>query len=65
MNLISHILPILALAALAAGWAAVQLLARKLGTKNHIEHGKDCCGGCGKGCLLGEREQKVIQREGP
>lgn len=31
---------------LAAGWAAVQVLARKLGTKNHIDN----AGSCGNGC---------------
>ncbi|MCB0620581.1 MAG: hypothetical protein KDC43_00555 [Saprospiraceae bacterium] len=52
------LLPILALALLAAGWAAVQLLARKLGTKNHIEHSSSCCGSCQGGiCRLEENKE--------
>jgi hypothetical protein len=42
----SHLLSIFALSALCAGWVAVQLLAKKLGTKNHIDNAGDCCGGC-------------------
>ncbi|HLG35118.1 MAG TPA: hypothetical protein VI757_09580 [Bacteroidia bacterium] len=38
--------PIFAMAFLAAGWMAVQLLAKKSGTKNHIDNLGSCCGGC-------------------
>ena len=31
---------------LAAGWAGVQVLAHRLGTKNHIDN----AGSCGNGC---------------
>lgn len=42
----TYLLPILALTALTAGWMAVQLLAKRLGTKNHIDEFKDGCGNC-------------------
>ena len=38
--------PVFAMAFLAAGWMAIQLLAKKSGTKNHIDNGGSCCGGC-------------------
>ncbi|MBE2246562.1 MAG: hypothetical protein IAE67_04845 [Candidatus Competibacteraceae bacterium] len=47
---IQYLIPVFALAALAAGWMGVQLLAKKLKTKNHIDGG-GCCGACnGKTC---------------
>jgi hypothetical protein len=48
-----YLLPILALTALCAGWMGVQLLAKRLGTKNHIDRkaSDGCCGQCGgEGC---------------
>jgi hypothetical protein len=45
---INYIIPVLALALLAAGWAGVQLIAKKIGTKNHIDNGGGCCGDCEK-----------------
>lgn len=45
-ELAAYIIPILALALLSGGWVAVQLLARKMRTKNHIEH----AGSCGNQC---------------
>lgn len=44
MILQSIILPALIVGLLAAGWGGVQLLARRMGTKNHIEN--DSCGSC-------------------
>lgn len=40
---ISHLMPILALTGLTAGWMGVQILAKRMKTKNHIDHG-GCCG---------------------
>ncbi|MCB0553927.1 MAG: hypothetical protein KDD02_10275 [Phaeodactylibacter sp.] len=57
MQILSYLLPIFALSALAAGWMGLQLLARRLGTKNHIEHGGNGCGQCGCGGGVCEREQ--------
>jgi hypothetical protein len=48
-EIIHYLIPILALTFLAAGWAAVQLLARKMKTKNHIDNAGGCCGSCGGG----------------
>lgn len=45
----NHLLAILALTFLAALWMAVQLLARRMGTKNHIDEFKNGCGNCGCG----------------
>jgi len=45
MDYLVYIIPIIAVAVLSAGWAATQVLAKHLGTKNHIEH-SSCCNGC-------------------
>jgi hypothetical protein len=45
-NLIYHIIPILGLALLTAGWMGVQILARRMNVKNHIDHPEGCCGAC-------------------
>ena len=47
-NYLTYIVPVFAMAFLAAAWMAVQLLARKMKTKNHIEDFKGCCGVCEK-----------------
>jgi len=47
--MLEYIIPIIALTLLAAGWAAVQLLARKMETKNHIDNAGGCCGSCAGG----------------
>jgi len=46
MEIMDYILPILGLAAICAGWVIVQLLARKLKTKNHFDDLNSSCGGC-------------------
>ena len=43
--MIEYILPILALTVLAAGWMGVQILAKRMKTKNHIDDAS-CCGAC-------------------
>ena len=45
-NYLPYIIPVLAFTLLTAGWAAVQLLAKKAGTKNHIDYEGGCCGAC-------------------
>lgn len=45
-ELLQYLIPIIAMALLAAGWGAVQLLAKKMKTKNHIDNGGGCCGAC-------------------
>jgi hypothetical protein len=45
-NYLEILTPSIALAILAAGWMVVQLLAKKTGTKNHIDNPGSCCGGC-------------------
>lgn len=47
MDVYSIILPILLTAILVAGWGAIQFLAKKMGTKNHIDN----AGSCGNGCM--------------
>ena len=44
-EIIQYTIPVLAMALLAAGWMGVQLLAKHMKTKNHIDHG-GCCGAC-------------------
>ena len=46
MEYLLHIISVLVLAFLTAGWLAVQLLARRIGTKNHFENATTCCGFC-------------------
>lgn len=46
MAYLSYIIPILALAGLAAGWVGVQLLARRMGTKNHFDNAASCGNNC-------------------
>lgn len=45
-DLMRYVIPVAALAALAAGWMGMQLIARRMKVKNHIDHG-GCCGACG------------------
>ncbi len=45
-EIIKTITPIFVLALVAAGWMGVQLLAKKMKTKNHIDNGGGCCGAC-------------------
>ena len=46
MEYLPYLISILAIAGLCAGWVAVQLLAKQIGTKNHFENAKTCCGLC-------------------
>jgi hypothetical protein len=47
-DFMQYILPVLALAAVCAGWIGVQMLARRMGTKHHLAERKgSSCGGCG------------------
>ena len=53
--MINHLLAIIGLGALCAGWIAVQFLARKMRTKNHFDDlngscGRCTCGGVGLEC---------------
>lgn len=45
MHWLNYLLPVLAMAGLSAGWVLVQLLARRMGTKNHFDR-KPGCGSC-------------------
>lgn len=46
-NYWQYIIPILCVAGLCAGWVVVQIIARKLKTKNHIDHlGQGDCINC-------------------
>ena len=42
----TYIIAILTLCALCAGWVLVQILAKKLKTKNHFDHLNSACGHC-------------------
>ncbi len=43
---LQYSIPILVLTFVAGGWAGVQLLAKKMKTKNHIDQTTGCCGNC-------------------
>ena len=57
-NYLEYVLPVLAFALLAAGWMAMQLLAKKNGTKNLIDNGGGCCGDCEKKDTCSNSENK-------
>lgn len=42
----TYIISILTLCALCAGWVLVQMLAKKMKTKNHFDHLNSACGHC-------------------
>lgn len=42
----NFILPIFAMTFLGAGWVVVQLIARRMHTKNLLDHRPTPCGGC-------------------
>lgn len=44
--MLEFLIPILLLSLVAAGWGGVQLLAKSMGTKNHIDNHGGCCGAC-------------------
>ena len=41
-----YIISVLFLAVLCGGWVAVQVLAKKMKTKNHFDHLNSACGHC-------------------
>ncbi len=45
-NFILYIIPVLGLAVLAAGCMGIQILAKRMNVKNHIDHPDGCCGAC-------------------
>ncbi|MBF0287674.1 MAG: hypothetical protein HQM14_07630 [SAR324 cluster bacterium] len=46
MELLTHASAVLGLTLLCAGWVMVQLLARAVKTKNHLNYEKKGCGHC-------------------
>ena len=44
--MIDYLIPIVSLAALCAGWVIVQVIAKKMKTKNHFDHLNSACGHC-------------------
>jgi len=60
LQYMKYIIPILFVAALCAGWVIVQLLAKKMKTKNHMDNlGK---GGC-MTCTCGASEGDVCEND--
>jgi hypothetical protein len=45
-EIFSYLIPVLAITALTAGWMAVQMLAKSMKVKNHIDRTSGCCGAC-------------------
>jgi hypothetical protein len=43
---LQYVIPVLAFALLAAGWMGMQILAKKMKVKNHIDSTGGCCGAC-------------------
>jgi len=44
--MIQYIVPILLIGFLCAGWVVVQIIAKKMKTKNHFDHLNSDCGHC-------------------
>lgn len=42
----TYFIPLTAFTLLVAGWMGVQILAKKMKTKNHIDNSSGCCGAC-------------------
>lgn len=61
MKWFEFLIPVLALSGLCAGWVLVQLLARRLGTKNHLDR-QPGCGNCH--CYNNVCERQVLPAEG-
>ncbi|MBK8701187.1 MAG: hypothetical protein IPN29_17265 [Saprospiraceae bacterium] len=59
-NYISYVYVILAYALLTAGWMGVQLIAKKMGTKNHIDHEGNCCGACDRKDSCSKKDKAEI-----
>ncbi|MCB0688955.1 MAG: hypothetical protein KDC53_20595 [Saprospiraceae bacterium] len=55
--MLQYIIPVISLAALAAGWVAIQFLARKMQTKNHFDDLNSSCGSCNCGGGMSEHCQ--------
>lgn len=53
METAQYITGILMAVALSAGWIAVQILARKTGTKNHFDQPTASCSDFGRSCNCG------------
>jgi hypothetical protein len=44
--MLEFVIPVIVFSLVAAGWAGVQILAKRMGTKNHIDNQDGCCGAC-------------------
>lgn len=42
----TYFIPVIAFTVLTGGWMAVQILAKRMKTKNHIDNANGCCGAC-------------------
>ncbi len=54
-----YIIIILSLGLLCASWILVQLLARKMKTKNHFDDLNSSCGNCNCGAISGSCENEM------
>lgn len=65
MEITQYIFGIVAAIALSAGWIAVQILAKKIGTKNHFDHPSASCSDFDKNCGCdgsGCHEEKYLRK---
>ena len=47
-DLLQYALVIMAMGLLAGGWMGVQILAKRMNLKNHIDDASGCCGACAR-----------------
>lgn len=62
-NITEYLIPVLAFTLLCAGWIMVQMVAKKMRIKNHIDGG-GCCGACdekAKGTCDGKNKSMDIK----
>jgi len=63
--MLEYLIPILFVSLISAGWVVVQLIARKMKTKNHFDHldssscGHCTCGGV-EGCCTSDEQNKEM-----
>lgn len=65
MEITQYIIGIFVVTGLTTGWIGVQLLARKMGTKNHFDQPSASCSDFGKSCDCGSGgcgDEKLCER---
>lgn len=65
MEITQYIIGILGATCLASGWIGVQIIARKMKTKNHFDNMPSSCSDLGRNCECGDsecRNEKILRK---